>query len=166
MDETEYIAGLVRQRFRWKWGRSQTFLKNLNMFFNSDKRFTKGFTFIYLPFAIFSDIAFLFEPLFILYIFYIIFRFGDLITLISAFLIISSYIILTIIMEETISTKDKMVYVTVAPFMYLFFYVLSLVEYIALIKTLVNLPRLKQSIYENICRWDHVDRLGLKQRFG
>ena len=160
------ITGLIRQRFRWKWGRSQTFLKNLNMFFNSDKRFTKGFTFIYLPFAIFSDIAFLFEPLFILYIFYIIFRFGDLITLISAFLIISSYIILTIIMEETISTKDKMVYVTVAPFMYLFFYVLSLVEYIALIKTLVNLPRLKQSIYENICRWDHVDRLGLKQRIG
>lgn len=158
------IGGLIRQRFRWKWGRSQTFLKNINLFFNTDKRFTKGFSFVYLPFAIFSDIAFLLEPIFVLYIFFIIIRFGDAVTLAASLLIISSYIILNILMEDTISREDKLVYVIVAPFMYLFFYILSLVEYIALIKALVRLPWLRKSIYQNICRWDHVDRLDLKQR--
>jgi len=49
-------------------GRSQTFLKNTNMFFASGQKHTKGFSWIYLPFAIFSDLSYLFEPIFISYI--------------------------------------------------------------------------------------------------
>ncbi len=157
------ISGLIRQRFRWKWGRCQTFLKNANMFFNRDKRFTKGLTFFYLPFAIFTDISFFLEPILVLYIFYVIFRFSDIITLLSALFIMSSYIILNILMENTIKGKEKIKYVMLAPFMYLFFYILSFVEYIALIKSLAHLPTLRKSISQNKCDWDHVDRLGIKQ---
>ena len=63
------IKDLIRQRYRWKWGRCQTFLKNKSMFFTTDKRFTKPLTWIYLPYAIFSDLAFLLEP-FLSYIFF------------------------------------------------------------------------------------------------
>ena len=157
------LNGLIKQRFRWKWGRCQTFLKNANMFFSRDSRFTKGLTFFYLPFAIFCDIAFLFEPLIVLYIFYIVIRFGDFTTLFSIVVLISTYIILNILMENTIQGRDKLKYIIAAPFMYFFFYILSFVEYVALIKAVVRLPFLRKSISQKACRWDHVERLDLKQ---
>jgi len=155
------ISGLLRQRYRWKWGRSQTFLKNINLFFNRDKRFNKGLTFVYLPFAIFSDVAFFFEPLFITFIFYIVLLRGDLFTLLTTILVISSYIIFNILLEPTINTADKIKYCLLAPSMYLFFYLLSFVEYIALIRGLVNLPRLRESISNSVCSWEHVARAKL-----
>ena len=66
-------------------------------------------------------------------------------------------------MENTIKGKVKIKYVLLAPFMYLFFYILSFVEYIALIKSLAYLPTLKKSISQNKCDWAHVDRLSTKQ---
>ena len=152
------ISGLLRQRYRWKWGRSQTFLKNINLFFNRDKRFTKGLTFVYLPFAIFSDIAFFFEPLFVTFIFYIVFFYGSLFTLITTLSVISAYIILNILLEPTINTSDKIKYSFLAPSMYIFFYLLSFVEYVALIRGLVNLPKLRESISKGVSSWEHVAR--------
>lgn len=152
------ISGLLRQRYRWKWGRSQTFFKNINLFFNRDKRFTKGLTFVYLPFAIFSDFAFFFEPLFVTFIFYIVFVYGSLFTLVTTMAVISSYIIVNILLEPTISKNDKIKYCLLAPSMYIFFYVLSFVEYVALIRGLVNLPNLRESISKNISSWEHVTR--------
>lgn len=157
------ISGLLRQRYRWKWGRSQTFLKNLNLFFNSDKRFTKSLTFVYLPFAIFSDIAFLLEPVFVTFIFIIVIVYGSVFTLFTTVFVISAYIILNILLEPTINTTDKIRYSLLAPSMYIFFYLLSFVEYVALIRALVNLPSLRESISKGVCSWEHVARAKLRQ---
>lgn len=156
------IGDLIKQRFRWKWGRSQTFLKNTNMFFSRDKRFTKGLSFFYLPYAIFSDIAFLLEPALVSYIFYIILRYGDIFTLASSLTIISIYISLNIFLENTLSKKEKVKFILLSPLMYFSFYILSFVEYLALLKSLLMLPRLKQSILKNNYNWSHVSRLGVK----
>ena len=154
------IQSLIRQRYRWKWGRAQTFLKNKNLFFKRDPKFTKGLTHLYLPYAVFGDIAFLLEPLLVSIIFYIVFMLGDLATLISTVTLMSLYLIINILLESTLNTKAKIKYVVMAPFMYLFFYVLSLVEYVALIKTLVRLPALRKSISKGMSRWQHVERIG------
>ena len=128
------------------------------MFFNSHKEFTKALTYFYLPFAIYGDIAYFFEPLMVSYILYITIRYHDLFTLLTAFTVISIYISLNILAEETLKTKDKILLVAIAPTMYLFFYILSLVEYIALIKALIKLPNLKKSLDQQICHWQHVQR--------
>lgn len=156
------IGDLIKQRFRWKWGRSQTFLKNTNMFFSRDKRFTKGLSFFYLPYAIFSDIAFLLEPALVSYIFYIILRYGDIFTLAISLTIISIYISLNIFLENTLSKKEKVKFILLSPLMYFSFYILSFVEYLALLKSLLMLPRLKQSILKSNFNWSHVSRLGVK----
>lgn len=156
------IGDLIKQRFRWKWGRSQTFLKNTNMFFSRDKRFTKGLSFFYLPYAIFSDIAFLLEPALVSYIFYIILRYGDIFTLAISLTIISIYISLNIFLENTLSKKEKVKFILLSPLMYFSFYILSFVEYLALLKSLLMLPRLKQSILKSNYNWSHVSRLGVK----
>lgn len=157
------VVDLAKQRFRWKWGRSQTFLKNTNMFFNRDKRFTKGFSFLYLPYAIFSDLTFLFEPVLVFYIFYIILRYSDIFTLIASLLVISIYMSLNIFLENTLDKKEKIKFILLSPIMYFSFFILSFVEYFALLKSIVNLPKLKQSILKSGYNWDHVSRLGTKQ---
>ena len=152
------VRGLIKQRYRWKWGRSQTFFKNRKMFFNKDAKFTKGLTFIYLPFAIFGDFAFLLEPLLLAFLVFISIYFKNPLTLLSAMAVFIFYLSLNIFAEDTISTKDKLKLVIIAPTMYFYFFILSFVEYVALIKALLNLRHIKSSIEEARCSWDHVAR--------
>lgn len=152
------ISGLIRQRYRWKYGRSQTFFKNSDMFFNAQKKFTKGLTWFYLPYAVFCDFAFFFEPLMVGYILVISIFYQNFLTILGAFLVISSYIILNIVAEDTFNNRDKLKLILIAPTMYFYFYILSFVEYIALIRALFNLRIIKQSIESDICHWKHVDR--------
>lgn len=152
------VAGLIRQRYRWKFGRTQTFYKHKNLFFNSDKKHNRFLTWFYLPFAIYSDIAFFFEPLMISYIFYIIIRYGDLVTLISSIFVVGGYITMNVLMEQTIPWKQRLKLAAIAPSMYFFFYLLSFVEYVALIQGTWKAFRVKQSVEANIANWQHVER--------
>ena len=152
------VRDLMKQRFRWKWGRSQTFYKNRNLFFNIDNKFTKLLTFFYLPYAIFSDFAFFLEPIMIGYIMYVILAYKDFLTLLSAIAVISLYLSANLVMENTLNWKEKIVLLPLVPSMYLLFYILSFVEYFALIKMLIKLPSLKSSLSAKICNWTHVNR--------
>lgn len=157
------IKDLIKQRYRWKWGRFQTFFKNKSMFFTRDKSFTKGLTWFYLPFALYSELAFLFEPLIVGYIIYLIAFYGDFLTLISAIIVISFYMTMNILSEETLTLKDKLKMLPFVPLMYFLFYVLSFVEYFALIKALINMPRLKESLELNKTSWEPVKKIGFVQ---
>ncbi len=152
------LPELIKQRYRWKWGRCQTFLKNKSMFFSSDKGFTKGLTWFYLPYAIFSEIAFFLEPLILAYIIYISFTYGNIYTILTAFAVITFHMAINVLAEGTIPLLDTIKYLLLAPLMYPLFYILSYVEYIALIKAIWNLPKLKGSIVENSCSWQPVSR--------
>lgn len=154
------VQDLIKQRRRWKWGRYQTFLKNKQMFFSGKPIFTKGFSWIYLPYALFSDFAFIFEPLVILYMFIVVFIFRDIWTLYTAMLVISGYMSLNILAEETISFKDRLLMIPLVPCMYFFFYVLSFVEYMALLKSLIVIHTLGKSIEENKSTWVPIERKG------
>ena len=156
------VKGLIRQRNRWKWGRCQTFLKNRKMFFNPNPKFSKALTYFYLPFAIFGDASYFLEPLLVLFILIMSIRYRDPFTILSAFVVISFYMLSNVIRENTLSGKEKLFYALIAPPMYFYFYLLSLVEYIALVKAIVNLPKLSKSISDNVCNWTHVDRPGTK----
>jgi poly-beta-1,6-N-acetyl-D-glucosamine synthase len=152
------LAGLVRQRYRWKWGRSQTFVKNAKLFFSVDKKYTKSLTWFYLPFAIYGDISYFLEPLLFFYILGISVYFMNFMPLLYAGLIMAAYISLNVLAEDSIDWKQKLRLVWFSPTMYLCFYILSFVEYWALLKTFVGLPKLPKSIVENHCGWVHVER--------
>lgn len=152
------LAGLIRQRFRWKYGRAQTFIKNRRLFFSRSKRHSRALTWVYLPYALFSDLAFFFEPLMVSYIAYIVVAYGDWVTLASAFAVVGGYIALNILAEDTIPLRLKLVLAAIAPFMYFFFYLLSYVEYLALIKTYMKFWQIPASIEAQNCGWTHVER--------
>jgi cellulose synthase/poly-beta-1,6-N-acetylglucosamine synthase-like glycosyltransferase len=152
------ISGLIKQRFRWKYGRAQTFWKNRSLFFNTDRKYSRWLTCGYLPFAIFCDFTFLLEPIAAGFIFYVAFRFADPLIVVSALTVISLYIGLNVLAENTIPVKKKLALLPLVPTMYLFFYVLSFVEYMALIKSIPKMHKVPESIRSNVCHWDHVAR--------
>jgi cellulose synthase/poly-beta-1,6-N-acetylglucosamine synthase-like glycosyltransferase len=154
------IDALIRQRSRWKWGRLQTFLKNFEMFFNRDKKYTKLLTCFYLPFAVYGEIAFIFEPILIGYILVITFYYRDLFILISACVVISIYISVNIMADDTMLLKDRLKLILLAPLMYFLFYILSFVEYVALIRSLVKIHKLQKTLNEGVSHWQHVERTG------
>ena len=153
------LPGLIRQRFRWKYGRCQTFIKNASLFFSRDKRHGKKLSWFYLPYALFGDLAFFFEPFLVGYLLYLVFRFGDVASILSAFVVISIYIIMNILAEDTLPIKEKLKHLPLAPAMYLLFYVLSYAEYMALIKTYGKFWQVPQSLKKRECGWEHVARV-------
>ena len=152
------IRGLIRQRFRWKYGRFQTFVKNASLFFDRSGKNSKLLTWGYLPFAFIADFTFFFEPFMVSYIAYIILRYQDWATLLAAVVVISSYITLNIIAEDTIQWREKIVLVALAPSMYILFYLLSIVEYIALIRSYAQFKSVRASIGRGVSVWEHVER--------
>jgi cellulose synthase/poly-beta-1,6-N-acetylglucosamine synthase-like glycosyltransferase len=152
------LTGLIRQRFRWKYGRAQTVVKNHALFFNTSQKHSRWLTWFYLPYALFSDLAFFFEPFMVSYIAYIVIAYGDWVTLASAFGVVGGYIALNILAEDTIPLRQKLALAAIAPFMYFFFYILSYVEYLALIKTYMKFWEIPESIKARNCGWTHVER--------
>ncbi|HEX3100126.1 MAG TPA: glycosyltransferase [Patescibacteria group bacterium] len=152
------LKGLITQRYRWKFGRMQTFFKNKNLFFNSGKEHNRVLTWVYLPFVVYSDISFIFEPLMVSYLFYIIFRYADFITLLSSIIVVCGYIMINVLMESTIPWKRRIEMALLSPSMYALFYLLNIVEYIVVIKGLLNLFRVKKSLDAGVSTWQHVER--------
>ncbi|MEP7162945.1 MAG: glycosyltransferase family 2 protein [Candidatus Moraniibacteriota bacterium] len=157
------LAGLIRQRFRWKYGRAQTFIKNSSLFFSPSKRHNRGLTWVYLPYALFSDLAFFLEPFMVTYILYIILAYSDWLTLMSAVTIIGAYLALNVIAEDTLAWKEKLKLVAVAPLMYFLLYLLSYVEYRALLKTYWKYNEIPASIQSSDCSWEHVARAEVQE---
>jgi cellulose synthase/poly-beta-1,6-N-acetylglucosamine synthase-like glycosyltransferase len=158
------ISDLIKQRYRWKWGRCQTFLKNREMFFSTDGRFTKGLVWVYLPLAVVYELTFLIEPVMLAFIFSIIVVHRDYLTLASALGLISFYIMMNIISEETLSMAEKIQLIVLAPGMYLAFYLISFAEYVALLKSLANARNLKRSLATHTHTWTSPQRVGTDHR--
>ncbi len=155
------LRDLIRQRYRWKWGRYQTFLKNKEMFFSRDEKYTRGLSWFYLPFALYSDLAFFFEPLLLTFIWSIIIYYRDFSSLLTMLAVTSFYLGLNILAEDTFSLHEKAKLLVLVPVMYFLFYILSLVEYIALLKSWVNLRNLKPSLSRDKYSWQPISRPGL-----
>ncbi|MEK7112836.1 MAG: glycosyltransferase [Patescibacteria group bacterium] len=155
------LGDLIKQRHRWKWGRYQTFLKNRSMFFSGDKKYTKGLSWFYLPFAVYSDLAFFFEPLLVTYIWFVVIYYHDIKSVLTMIAVVTFYMGVNILAEETFSIREKIKLLLLSPLMYFLFYILSMVEYIALLKSWLNIRKLRESLLYNKNSWQPIKRSGL-----
>ncbi len=154
------VPDLVKQRYRWKWGRFQTFFKNRAMFFARDAKFTRGLSWVYLPLALFYEFTFLLEPVLLAFLLSIVLISRDYPTLLSAIAVVSFYVGMNVVADEGLATRDKVRLVALAPAMYALFNLLSFVEYVALVKSLVNMRSLRASLTRHTHTWTPVERLG------
>ncbi len=156
------LIGLLKQRFRWKFGRTQAFYKHRELFFNRDAKFNKWLTCVYLPLEILFELIFLFEPIIISWFIYLAFRYNDFVTLLGAMVFSILYVSFSLIGEDLHSRKDRLTLILLTPINFLLNYLVTFAEYYALIKTIIKLPGLKKSINKNASVWVSPERTGAK----
>lgn len=157
------LPDLLRQRFRWKYGRYQTFLKQKHLFWSSDKKYSKALSWLYLPYALFSELLYALEPLMIVLVVYLLASYGDTTILAGSFLVTAFYLTMHITAAtHGYSVVERIRLIAAAPLAYLGMFVLALVEYGATLHGLKNLRKIYKDhkMGRNACEWKHVERSG------
>ncbi len=160
---TEHVlqfGSLIKQRFRWKFGRFQTLLKNKDMFFNSSKKYDKRLTWIQLPYALFGEFILLLEPFLVGYILWVTFMYSDVSSLMIVYGIVSSFVFLILLGENTETVRAKLLISVALPAAYFLMYILAVVELIALLQSFTNSKKIfhRSSMQST---WEHVERSGV-----
>lgn len=153
------IRSLIKQRLRWKFGRFQTFVKHRELFFNRSGKYDKRLTWYQLPYALFGEFVLLLEPLLVAFIIVVSILYGDLTSLISVYLIVTGYVLLILIGENTESFSSKLGMSIGLPFIYFLLYILSAVEFVALMRS-IGRSRILFGSQELESTWEHVERTG------
>jgi cellulose synthase/poly-beta-1,6-N-acetylglucosamine synthase-like glycosyltransferase len=154
------FRSLIRQRYRWKYGRMQTFYKNWRLFFSTDTRHAKGLSWFFLPYALAQEALYLVEPLIVTTVIAVSIYWRTPWVLLSAMIIISVYVIANILGTAHLSWRDKALLSALAPSMYVLLYLLSVIEYIALLQAIVKLHRLAHSVSAEWVTWVSPERAG------
>ena len=159
---TEHVLtfkSLVKQRFRWKYGRFQTLLKNQELFFNNAKRYDKRLTWYQLPYALVGEFVLLLEPILVGYILFVAVRFTDVTSLISVYIIVTGFVFLMLTGEDSETTRSKIVLSAALPLAYVLMYILTAVEFAALVSSIRKSRQLfLREIHSS--SWEHVERSG------
>lgn len=159
---TEHVLSfksLIKQRFRWKYGRMQTLLKNQAMFFASNKLYDRRLTWYQLPYAIIGELVLLVEPILVGYIIYVVIRYADFTSLMSVYVIVSAFIFLMLSGEESETWQTKAMLTLLLPLAYILMYILTAVEFTALLQSLYK-GRQLLSREAHTGAWEHVERSG------
>lgn len=153
------LSDLIKQRYRWKFGRMQAFLKHHSLFFNSSSKYFQFLTQFQLPYAVIGELALLVEPLFIGFILYNAIHYGELFPVVWIMCFMIFYIGVIILNDRDIPRKQRVLMFLQSPLVWLLFYVLTFVELAALLKSIIKLPKIKQMMAQkNASSWNHVKR--------
>jgi cellulose synthase/poly-beta-1,6-N-acetylglucosamine synthase-like glycosyltransferase len=154
-----FFKSLIRQRFRWKFGRFQTFYKNYRLFFNVNKKYSKTLTWYQLPYAMVQEFFSFIDPFIVIIMTFFAIVNQDITPFIGTVIFITLFTALSIISDDYMEIDQKLRMLMYAPFAYFFFFVIGMIEYIALIQCIW---KWKQIFFnkENECKWEHVERAG------
>ena len=156
------FKSLIKQRYRWKYGRMQTFFKNPSVFFSHDRHQSKWLSWLILPHSIFQEALFLLEPVVVTFIAAVSIIYRDPFTFLTALTVITAYILANIWSSSHLTVKDRLRLSFYAPSMYLVLYALSIAEYAALIKSIKGLPKLRRSLSGERTTWISPERSGVE----
>ncbi|NVK87432.1 MAG: glycosyltransferase [Gammaproteobacteria bacterium] len=146
-------SGLCRQRLRWKFGRLQTFFKHSNLFFSRQAPHNPYLTVFLLPLAVYSEILLLLEgPLLLFFYGYTLLTF-DFLPLVFLVLFLTSIITIQVMLDS--KARFHLNLLTMAPISWLLFYVVDVVEFQALLRSLKRLATRQE------LQWQKWQRAGI-----
>jgi biofilm PGA synthesis N-glycosyltransferase PgaC len=151
---------LIKQRFRWKYGRMQTFYKNRNLFFSRNRNHSRLLTHMQLPYAVFSDLMLAVEPLVLVYILTSIILLGQPQVIVWGVMFMAAYVSWVILTsdDDRLTLREKLALILVAPFSWFLFYIITLVEFIAFVNCIQRIRSLRSSLRARTAQWEHVQR--------
>lgn len=158
------FKSLINQRFRWKYGRLQTFLKNARIFFSPNRKYAWRLNWFILPYALVQEVMFLVEPFVVGFILFVSIYYHDPYAVLMAYTVITLYIWINVWSTAHLSVKERLKLMLSGMTMYLFLYALSIVEYVALIRSIRKLHHLPKSIAGERTTWVSPERSGAASR--
>lgn len=129
------IVGLMKQRLRWKRGRFETFVDNKHLFFSTKKNHNRILTWGILPFAIFGETQLSLEVIFLGFLYVYSYLTNDYSSFISGIVVVSSMFLVQAMFDRNNEVR-KIGFYFLAPIGWLLFYVSTVVEVNALIKSI------------------------------
>lgn len=147
------FKGLAAQRLRWKRGRFQTFYEHRNLFFSDRQLHNKLLTWLVLPLAIFGDIQLFFEVFFLLFLYVYSFLTHDFSSFVSGIIVVSSMFMVQLWDDKKIKKEDLLQLYLLAPIGWLLFYITTVIEYRALVKSIWGIVTKEQLAWQ---KWKRV----------
>jgi poly-beta-1,6-N-acetyl-D-glucosamine synthase len=127
--------GLINQRLRWKKGRFDTFLRYRNMFFSLDRGHNKMLGWFILPFALFSEIQLLLEPIgATLLLTYSIIS-GEYVSLALSMLFVGISYFVVAVFGTRLSWRERLSLLALWPITWPLFYLVVWIEFHALLRS-------------------------------
>lgn len=160
---TEGVAsfkGLIKQRYRWKYGVLQNLVKYRRLMGSRDPRFTNSLSIYRLPMAFASEILLLFAPLIWGYVLYITLSQQTAILIAGAYLTISLYMLLTIWFDEHLPFSHRLHLTLYVPVAYFLFYMMDIVQLVAIVKCLRQTRTLMGGSKVARTTWASPERIG------
>lgn len=140
-EPVETFQILLKQRYRWKLGNLQNIRQQVGLLFNPSRKYTKSLTFYRMPFAFFGELLILIEPIVVLYLIFRSIQVLNPVVFVGAYLTIMVYIMLIIWPDEHLNIWGKVRSSAYAPSMYFVFYLMNVVQLIALIRCFINFDK-------------------------
>lgn len=132
------LNGVYHQRYRWKLGGLQTMYEHRDLIMARTKAHNPMLTWFRIPQTILSEFSVLLEPLLLCLFITIAVATHNLGIFFGGWLALTSYVIFNITDEDTLSKRDRYIMLAYAPFMYLFFYVITVINIVAMVRCLYN----------------------------
>ena len=145
--------GLCNQRLRWKFGRLLTFIKHKDLFFSAKPKINAYLTFLLLPMAVYAEMTLMIEGLLLTVFYGYTFLTNDFFPLV--FVIGFMSILLTLQVMVDSKRKHHLNLLVLAPLAWILFYLIDLVEWQALFRSIKRLARRQQ------LQWQKWVRVGL-----
>lgn len=151
------LNDLIKQRYRWKFGRFKSLVKYRNLFFNVNAKYHKMLTFWKLPKVIFEEFFMLIDPIITFAVVFLSVRYLSLATISSIIILFSIYLISSVFSSDANYIKHKLLVIVTCPFAYLFLEVINIVDYISLLLCIKNFKEILFNINKQ-SSWNHVER--------
>lgn len=146
------LRGLLRQRFRWKFGRLQAFYKHRSLFFGSSC--SRLLCWAHLPYTAAGEVLVLFEPLFIYVVVSATFHTGWFTGIVLLCAVYTGVAVFTVLGDLTESWRSRCILLALAPFAYPLLMVIVFVDFVAVLRSVWTALRGHQPAG----RWEHVER--------
>lgn len=151
------FKSLVKQRYRWKYGRFIAFVKYHNLFFNCNRGLSKLLTFVKLPNSILQELFMLIEPYIYIYLLFIVIQYKDWQMLLAMVCYVFVIIVLSVASSHE-SIKNQFILSIISPLNFILSYILTIVEYSSLIKSIFHIKSII-NYKSNHANWNHVERM-------
>jgi cellulose synthase/poly-beta-1,6-N-acetylglucosamine synthase-like glycosyltransferase len=136
------FRALAKQRYRWKYGSLQNIIKYRHLIFNYQYLYTAALTFYRLPVAVLGEFILLLSPLAWTYAIYMTLTQFNPDLIIGSYLTITAYVLVVLWFDENLNFRSRSHLTLYAPIAYFIFYIMDLVQLIAVIRCALKAPDL------------------------